>query len=756
MAELVAPRTYEQYLSLSAPTGVAATNGYLAIADGNVLYVYDRAENVYLQYEHSAPIQKVTFDSAGKLYFLSNLRLYACTPENIKAGEPATDIEIVCESFAIEGDILAYYANNNALKFYSLSSKSELNEIALPKPLQNKSPLAFGKDGLFCVTQRANGQNGYTVYAINLQTYGLTPITNVQEKLRSMTVASNLLCLIYDSGNFVSYNVTDLSASENAEDVLPITTDDDAYTSLCSYSGNVYAICGQSIRHYSVETAAFTDYEICSSSASPNRLAGATEVTLNKNRLFIAEDENDRISVYDTQTQTFGEAIPTEFSNPYLASYQNTLLVASESETVVYSLAKRTYGDPLLTMTEEDIQGKIVGVASVYGRYYVLTEENYCYTLSKESGDWTWTQMQKNTQTLRAVSFTADVYGSLYIAYDDDTVYRFTEKELLNANARGKKILENLQFPEKIAVDYENDLYALVNGSIVEYSQGEGGMYALKNTYTPDYQLVKDDSPALRSFAFGLDTEFAYLLYEGDYIVRADELKIPAVNPIPVGNAAELIFGDTSADFSVVTVEIDSILIEFDVENLATATQFPYVAFERTQSVQTALKIGEEGEYSLLAIAKQRTGEYKTCLVLTESCSPLDRADYRADYELPADGYLTSAVSLYKFPYLNEFLTVSALERGSKVLLLGEVVKLDHAYYQIQITDENGNVKTGYVPKNYVTLFDGSTPKPEESVNGSTVTDEESVWRLAYLLLGFGAIIILVDFLILHEYKEEE
>ena len=758
--ELIAPTSYEQYLALETPQDVASTRNFVAIADGATLYVFDRAHNTYREYEHTSSIQKIAFDGEENLYFLSELYLYKLTPTAIRNSESATPLNIACKGlFAIDGDTLCYYASNNALKFYSLSSAQEIREVPLETPLQSESPLAFGKDGLYCVCESATQANAYTMYAINLQTYGVTAITNVKGKLRSLTLANNLMCFISQNGDFYSYRLSDLSAEKYTEDVNAITTDKGGYVSLSSLGADVYAIQQNVVRHYtySADGAAFSEYEIGSSSASTHRLNGAQEVVLNENKLFIADSGNRRVSIYDTETQTFGAAIPTDFETEYLASYQNTLLVASDTDVVVYSLAKRTYGNEISSKEiHTELHGEIVGVASVYGRYYVLTEENYCFMLSKESGDWQWEETHKNTQTLRATAFTADVYGSLYVAYDDDTVYRFTEKQLLNANERGEKILDGLQNPEKIAVDYESSLYALHNGQLDKYTRNDGGMYALNTTYSPDYKIVKDDNPHLQSFAFGLDTEFAYLLYEGDYIVKTDEMQIPKVNPIPVGNAADLFFGDEEVIYSVATIEIDAILIEFDVSMLQNTIDFPYVAFERTQSVQTALKIGEEGEYSILAVAKERTGAYKTCLVLTESCEELSQNAYRTDYKTAVSGYLTNDISLYKFPYLNEILTVDSLTSGTEVTLLGEVIKLDHAYYQIRFTDENGRIKTGFAPKPYITLFDGSTPVTETINYGATETETDAVWRCAFLILGFGAIAILVDFIILYKPKDIE
>jgi len=55
--ELLSPSSYEEYLPLNAPADVAATEDYTAIADGNVIYVYDRADDVYRKYTHDTPSQ---------------------------------------------------------------------------------------------------------------------------------------------------------------------------------------------------------------------------------------------------------------------------------------------------------------------------------------------------------------------------------------------------------------------------------------------------------------------------------------------------------------------------------------------------------------------------------------------------------------------------------------------------------------------------------------------------------------------------
>ena len=735
MTELISPTSYEQYLSLSSPTDVAATDGYIAIADGKTVYVYDRADGVYRNYVHTDNVSNIAFDGAENLYFLSEFQLYKLSPKTMEQ----TPLNIVCGGFAIEGDHLYYYAmSKTVIKRYSLSSGTTEN-VDLRGSLQDASPLTCGKDGLYYVCE--NGEQ-YALYA----TGKTAAIANFDQPLRSMTIANNLFCAVAENGNFYAYNLNSLSDSGT-----PITTAEGGYLSVCENGDDVYAVQGNSVRHYSVEKTAFTDYEITSSSASAHRLNGANQLYLAEDRLFIADDGNDRISVYNTESKSFEVEITSTLPTPFLTSYSETLLVSSAQETVLYSLADKEYGTELLHISDDEIDGNVIGAACVYDRYYLLTGSGYCYTLNKTDGSWSYTE----TQTLPyATAFTADVYGSLYVAYDNGALYRYTEKTFSDANANGEKLLDDLYDVEQLAVDYENNLYALTNGTLTKYALN-GGVYEQSAAYTPYYGLVKDETPKLISYAFGVNDAYAYFLYEGNYIVKSDELQIPTVNPIPVGNAAERVFGAENRDFTVVTVAEDAILTEFDVNKLQGATEFPYIAFKRCLENTTALKIGEESGYSILAIANE-TSDYKTYLALNSACTPLDKNDYQTTYTERKTGYLTNEIPLYKFPYLTNLLTVATLPRGAEVKLLGEINKLDHAYYEIEYTAENGETVTGFIPQSYVMPFNGISPETSTVTYGETEDDNDAVWRFTYIILGLAAIGILVDFLLLYKPKNKE
>ena len=743
VTELISPASYEEYLPLTAPTSVSVTESGMTITDGTSLYFYDRAENTYFHYAHTSEVTKAELSDNGTVYFLSSLRLYEISTEDVKRGESATLVS-VCYNFTADNKTLYYY--DNAQTILSSDGKS----IPLPYALQSGSPLTF-KDGLlYCVCK--NTSNGlFAVYAVNPQTNSVTPIASFAEPLLSIALANNQLCAVTESGSFYAYAQAELNATELP---APILQKEGGYSYLSAHEDYVYAVRRTSVYQYATESASFTEYEIGSSSASPKRFHGASDLYLSETKLFIADAENHRITVYDAENSTFEAWIQTDLAVSRLVSYTDTLLACSEKEFVLYNLSEKHYGEELLRLA--DTNGKIIGVTGVYNRYYVLTDTNVCYMLTQENGAWTHTETQKNTVSLRSKALASDVFGSLYVLYDNDKVYRFTEQEFLTADASGTKVLDGLKNAEKLALDYDCTLYALSQGVLTKYSLTDG-IYTQSEQYIPDYDLVYDESPTLLSFTFGVRTGYAYLLYENDYLIKTDEFEIPVVSPIPVGNAKELLFGESATNTpALVQIAEGAILIEFNAEALKTASTFPYTAFARAHAPLTVAKLGEEGEYTILSARNEQTGAYKTYLVKSERCVPLAISDYYTDFgENGKTGYVSSDISLYKYPYLTDILTVAELSRGAQVTLLGEVVQLDYAYYYAKVETEEG-VKTGYIPKSFINAFENQTPQPETVVLGEEGANTDAVWRVAYLLLGGALICILVDFLLLRKPKNKE
>ena len=95
------------------------------------------------------------------------------------------------------------------------------------------------------------------------------------------------------------------------------------------------------------------------------------------------------------------------------------------------------------------------------------------------------------------------------------------------------------------------------------------------------------------------------------------------------------------------------------------------------------------------------------------------------------------------------------LARGTELTLLGEINNLDYDYYHVAYQTAEGE-KTGYIPKSYVQLFDGTPKQTQTYQQGAVESNRDALWRLGYILLGFGAVCILFDYLILRKKRKDD
>ena len=767
---LVTPGTYEQYLTLSEPRSVSLSLGYKAIADGNKIYLYSESTNTYQTYEHTANVDQtkntisaLQFADDGLLYFLdSSTYLYTFNP---KTFETATQTKLVCSTFDIFGDEI-YFTN--------VSATSQLSKTTLDNLDVSKATLLKPNIGSKPVVTHHNGDVYYTNNGGYLHCYradyGDAPLIKYFEtEIISMAFTETAFAYADINGNFYVYGISEiLGGSTNASDLTPKFSDEGGFVSLTAYNDNIYAVKDKNVKEFSPKENVFTSFEICADSDAENRLSGATDAALSGGLLFTADAGNARVSVYDTKNQKQLAPIPTDLSDiRYIAAGDDTVLVANATTASLYSLSKTEYGKFCGTFT--GFNGDLVGVAPLYDRYYLLSKTNGYYKISKtdESADsqpetatetpthWTIERTEKkNAPTARLL--TADLYGNLYVAYASD-LYRFTEAEFMSAEdlthsvAGGKPVVDNLPIKAtKLAVDYKRSIYALSENSLTVYQGTEQKTVSLAKSLvygqTSDFPVT--------SFAFGVEENETYLLYGGNLLIKTTEFDLPTVKNIPVDGCDEPLFKKESATFSVVNTKENSLFVHFDMHKLANAQTFPYQFHELEKSQTTALQIGTVNEYSILAVLDKSTNRYQTVLVLQEFTEALPETEYRTDYTESKIGYLTNAVNLYKFPYLTELLTVTKLPKNGKIQLLGEVRRLDYEYYQISFQSEDGE-QTGYVPKSYVNLYDGTPNEVTDQTLGGEA-DDGGVARLAFILLGSAIICILIDFLLLRKKPNDE
>ena len=739
---LLSPISYEQYLPLNEPSDIAVCEDYTAIADGNILYVYDRTDNEYRTICFQAGvITKIQFDENDDLYALDSLMDFYKIDVKTSAVSPVSALQ--CTTFLIDGNNLYYTTSaggKSKLFQTQLSSPDKTTAKELVNGLSGSPALAFYENELYFTDESFTTR----LHQINPETKQTQEVGAFSFAIAAMDIIDGELACTMETqdfkGDFCTYPLVELVGN------TPITRIEGEFSAVTAFDGLFYTIEGGIVKQYSAKTQGFTDYEICSSSNSKHRFNGATTTHLSGTTLYVADAGNRRICVYDTLTNTFKTPFVTDTPPAFLSADEKTLLVASSDRAEIIDLQNQT----AQSASFNNFHGEIVGAANVYGKYYLATNANYFYSIEQNDlGEWT-VQQCKKSSTRYPKQLTADAYGMLYVHSGND-VYAFSEETLMQASEVGEEVLSSLPADiTQIAVDYHQTLYALSQNAIYRFTNGTSSATTFE---TPLVYYANGGTPTVNAFAFGIEENQTYVLCDNSYLLVTARLNLPTVKTIPVDNADEQVFANADGEFAVVQTNTNALLVEFDITLLQNAEVFPYAGYERSAEQKTALKIGQAGEYTLLAYFDQAQNKYRTYLAKTENCTDLPADEYRIEYEENNRkiGYITNAIPLYKFPYLTDLLVSFDLPRGGQVTVLGEISELDHAYYHVSFTDENGVEHFGYVPQAYVNDFSGVPPQSELHQAGATQSDTDAVWRLAYLLLGFGAICVLIDFLILRK-----
>ena len=265
-----------------------------------------------------------------------------------------------------------------------------------------------------------------------------------------------------------------------------------------------------------------------------------------------------------------------------------------------------------------------------------------------------------------------------------------------------------------------------------------------------------EDTPVL-SFAFGVEDGGVYLLYEGDFIVQTREIPLPTVRSIPVNGADAPIFSEESARFSVVRTNPNSLFVAFDFETLNGAEFFPYLGYSPGIADSYRPQTGAKRSFTTSWRSLTKTAALirrRSCS--KSSCEELPEEEYLKEPVGFTDGkgYLTNGLSLYKYPYLTDLLTVCSLPKNAEVTVLGEIDTADYRYYYISYTDGGRNRKDGLCPetlRHAVRRFPGAVPQPANF--GGKGVDWDSIWRMVFLLLGTASICVLTDYMILRRRK---
>ncbi len=716
-ASLFLPESYEQYLALETPSDVALSEHYLAVADKNKLYLYERKSGTYLTYETQSTADTVTRlqFSGDKLYFsvrgtANSFWYYDCAEE--KASQVAS---LNCSTFLIVDDTLytAIISGNQTTLARRSLNDLESSGVPLGTLSTGTEPwLTWANDTLYCVV------DGIVYYPDGADDGGMGgfDIADYNKRVGISSVCSDGEFLYFSSDSGFYRRET----TENAQPVLLSAQETMCgVTSLTWWNGKAYCIRGASVLEIGVTdtAAAFTGYEIAAASSSQNRLSGASDSARAGDLLVTADTGNSRVSVYSISAGTYTT----------LACEAAPSLVATDGELIACAAGAQVYtcdfGGGERTFTSAQLSGvEIAGLAVLYGETYYVKNNGTRGVVGGAA-----VEMGSATPT----GLTCDLYGTLYVSYQDGSASAFTEEQFTAGGTGEDTGISVAPGATSLKADFEGNLYYLVGGDLYRngelFAQADGSAFTYSASEKP------------RSFALGFEDDAVYFNF-GNYIVVSDASTeqapgplagIPTLGEIAESGARETAFSLHEEEL-LVTVAARSVGIRTDITAFrgGESAYFPYCGYERSAKARAGLLLArtpeDAGGYSLVLFPEE-DGSYTAYLYKTSSVT----TEEEALREESGTRWISNDVDACFAPCLESALSADVLPRGQAVTVKGYFTAPDREYALVEYEQSaDGAARAtvrGWVPASYLSEVSPSLAAGEQYTFAYLKSNEEGV-----------------------------
>ena len=265
-AQLLLPETHEQYLDLQDPSDIAENEEYIAIADGNKIWLYDKAEKSYTSYtqQDADSVTSLNFyTESGEtlLYFAADMS--GSNPILwISCESPAQAVETQiksCATFLIYGTDV-YFANAQNSVFYTTMSA---RDILAPAGDGNITPGSEASN----LTPSFAEYGGKVYFSWNKNIF----LANKNNSSQHASATYNISSFAFtEQGCYYLSTEGYLYKQGGSPDVRVSTMQESEFSKICN-TKQIYLICGSCLRAFSPQTEEYTGYEIARYSDSVNR-----------------------------------------------------------------------------------------------------------------------------------------------------------------------------------------------------------------------------------------------------------------------------------------------------------------------------------------------------------------------------------------------------------------------------------------------------------------------------------------------------
>lgn len=713
--DLFMPGSIEQYLEMDSPSDFAINENYIAIADENRIYLFDKNKNQgYQTYIYNSTITCLDFhvtNGTTYLYFTakqgsSDPILYIdCSAEKFSE-QSATSTGIVsCSSFIIQNGSICYASASNAV--YLTEIEDDLT-IVQPKPeeslfsaLNTQISFAIYNNTIYFSANnsvyRIQGQNVSTwistTSSVSISSFAILDGTCYYST--STTTSS----LYYKEGNF--------SETIIEENGAPITN----ISSVYCFGNTLYLIQRNSIRTFSKN--GFQNYEITKYSDRLNRIQeNASDLSVYNNQLFIADTRNGRVVKYENGVYNL---VCTPSSPELVCAGENVIAIYGNSSVLsIYTYDEINNSYQLVL--SENLSG-ILDIAYSYGSFYAISSGGKAYKITRTEEKYELISGTLSVNDPKSIS--ADIYENLYIFSGDSNVYKMTTEQFLNGTSELNSVAVFGNAPVKqILCDYSGNIYGITNDGIYSAFSTEAKLIA----NIPFAELVNGAENATAvSFAFGFEENTVYILSDG-FVVAADlgENAPKSLLELDAGTSYSAMHGSASADEPkslLVKVSAGSVVLSIDGTKLTASSDYlTYTGYARTQTERIGIRIADTAGGTLVAFYEYVPAEdpeafegdrlYTLCLVLDEVTAA---GGYTAD---SYSAYATNDVEIFRYPSFlidSMLLQTGELARGQTVTVLGTIsvpvdeetggFGVDYDYCFVKVGDVYGYVPAAYLVK---------------------------------------------------------
>lgn len=730
--ELFLPSSPEQFLPLNSPTDYAINENYIAISEGNTIYLYDKAAadgyKTFTDEYEVASLNLYEYDGGTYLYYVSRqsgslnqIRYIRCDTEDFATQEPTNTGSGTCYRFVIGNGYVCFV---DASKYVYLTM---IDGLTIAQ--ENRQIFFDGSDIYFAVSE--NGtiyfSAGKAIKQVQSASFSSADWLTTEETVGSFSVQDGAQKTCYYSTAATEVNT--LRFCNGSEDRLITGSDGNKIenvSALHCYNGTLYLISNAAVCAFTAD--GFTDYQITQYGDQTNRLGkNASSLSLYGDTLLIADTQNGRVLQYHDGIYSVAASVS---SPEIICAGQNSFAVSGNSSA--FSIYERSSETGLYTSVYllSSLQN-IVGIAYSFGSYYALASSGRTYVFTPDDVSGYSLQIGNiavSGTSLRSLA--AGIDGSLYVLSGDNNVYRYTAAEFLTTTSKHTSVAIFDDSVTDILVDYAGNVYGLTADSVLMNGTADATPLNLSSfvSYADEAQAV--------AFAFGFETGDAYILTDAGFIVKWS-YGIESLDNIAASGVYAALTGAAAADAysgRLVTVARDAVAVLLDESafsaDMATLPTDGYARADtlgspansgRTITGVRAFDILDVG--TVVALYEYVPGQtaagsdyvptqrnYTLCLVLEGGVQSAEQNGYYA--EDGSAGYTTNAVGLYNLPLMRTGNAAYRQEvpKGTQVTVLGRLSRtapaeggwgLDTEYCFVACS-VNGQTVYGFLPSPYV------------------------------------------------------